>query len=212
MSFSFRLVSGLEANKKESLILSIVYLFKLIKNYLTNPVQKIHSALKKYQSDALDGYFIAKIELKYWENERLGISLKKLSNKISSYIINELIPDNQIVNVVLIQGSSEPLIQKVDAIPNQKAILIKNFTLLALGHFLKSTGDQNPIHGGENPVVPGLMILENLTEIIDFKITTFKIKFYNPLHLQNELTVYKTAENELIGFNNNLIIFKLKRT
>lgn len=178
---------------------------------MANHIQKIQSTLKKHQSDVLDGYFIAKIEVRYRQKEKPGISFKNLLNNISSAIINELVSDNQIVNVVLIQKNLDPLPQKLIDIPNQKPILVKKFTLLALNQFLQISGDQNKIHFGENPVVPGLLILENLAELFDLELMNFTIKFYNPLHLQNELTVYKTAEKELIGFNNNLILFKLNQ-
>ena len=45
--------------------------------------------------------------------------------------------------------------------------------------FVSDTGDSNPIHQGEHPVVPGLLILEKL--ILDF-MHSFVIRFRTPLY------------------------------
>ena len=45
--------------------------------------------------------------------------------------------------------------------------------------FVSATGDFNPIHQGEHPVVPGLLILEKL--ILDF-MHSFIIRFRTPLY------------------------------
>ena len=48
--------------------------------------------------------------------------------------------------------------------------------------FVSDTGDFNPIHQGEHPVVPGLLILEKL--ILDF-MHSFIIRFNTPLYAED---------------------------
>lgn len=55
------------------------------------------------------------------------------------------------------------------------------FTRADIADFLAVTGDQNPIHRTEQPVVPGMLILHRFLEA-HIGVTGLQMKFYAPLY------------------------------
>jgi hypothetical protein len=185
------------------------------KNPIKNLAIKIKTVLKKYQNEPLDRYFIAKIEVKKFENQASGIVYKSISNQSNSAIITDKLSDFQSLTVILIKSEcSSVLAKKIEF--DKNLFYKKSFSETELNNFLKLSGDKNPIHFGEKAVVPGLLILsaglceQNFLEEISQEASFFTIKFQNPLHLQQELKVYKITENEAIGIFENQVIFKIK--
>jgi hypothetical protein len=175
---------------------------------IKNLFQKIITLLKNYQKEPLDGYFIAKIEVQKLRNVVLGINYKSVSGQVSSAIINEKISDFQLLTIILLKTEAKPIQQKSVEFKRENLLFEKRFTIDELINFLQISGDKNSIHNGENPVVPGLMIVGNILENLESNPDHFKIKFHNPLLLQNELKVFKITKNEMIGQANGLSIFQ----
>lgn len=157
----------------------------------------------------MDGYFIAKIEVSKFENQASGIVYKNISNQSNSAIITDKLSDIQLLIAILIKSESNlNLLKKLEI--DKKLFYQKTFSQTDLNNYLKLSGDKNPIHFGEKAVVPGLLILQNFLEKISQEASFFTIKFQNPLHLQQELKVYKITKNEAIGLCGSLSIFKIK--
>lgn len=156
----------------------------------------------------MEGYFIAKIEVLKFENRASGIVYKSISNQSNSAIIIDKLSDIQSLTVILIKSDNNLILQKTTE-DFKNLLFQKSLSEIELKNYLAFSGDKNPVHFGENPIVPGLMILENFfqnsVEIPNF----FKIKFYNPLHLQEVLQVFKAADNESVGIANGQRIFKI---
>lgn len=173
-------------------------------------IEEILSVLKKYQGPALDGFFIAKIQKNEQKNEQLGIQFKKVSTTIESAVITELLPDNQTITFFLIKSKINKIVKKKEIIIIPNSLFKIYITKAKINQFLAKTGDKNPIHYTAKPVVPGLLILEELLKNIDFKIDSFSIKFINPLIIETELKIAQSSDNELVGCTINEVIFTMK--
>jgi hypothetical protein len=157
----------------------------------------------------LDGYFIAKIEIKFSQNQTLGIRFKRLPNEIQAAIIVDNVFENEQINLVLIKGLAQNLPNKKELLELPTPLLSLLFAQNDLTRFLEITGDKNPIHYQKKPVVPGLLILNSIFENTILKTRFFEIKYMNPLFLESELNIYQITENELIGIANGQIVFHL---
>ncbi|MES2794808.1 MAG: hypothetical protein V4683_02525 [Bacteroidota bacterium] len=156
----------------------------------------------------MDGYFIGKIEVKGYENEVIGITFKTLKNQSNAAIIFDKISDYQLLAVILIKSENNLILQKTTE-DFKNLLFQKSFSEIELNNYLAFSGDKNPVHFGENPIVPGIMILKSFLQNLHETPNFFKIKFHNPLHLLEVLQVFKTTENESVGITNGQIIFKI---
>ena len=153
---------------------------------------------------------MAKIEVKILEKEVPGITFKNIADQNKISIITEYLTDNMIVTVILMH--SKPALQ-LEAFDNkyfENLLFNIIFSVDALTNYLLKSGDKNSIHFGVNPVIPGLMILEKISEKLKHNFTIFNIKFINPLLLSSKLNIFEITNNKLIGTANEHLIFKLK--
>lgn len=173
-------------------------------------VNQLLHILKHFQNEPLDGFLIAKIEVKSGDCVNNGIQFKKLyENKIAA-IIQEQLLENEWVKLILIKSgisenegkSSNNLGEKISEV---------QFSKIELEEFLEKSGDKNSVHFGENPIVPGLLILEKILDLINEKLNLFEFKFFTPMHLNSKLSIYKVSDNEYVGSTENKIIFKFHK-
>ncbi len=81
----------------------------------------------------------------------------------------------------------------------------KAFSNAEIDTYLHDTNDQNHIHTGDHPVVPGLLILDHL--LGDFDITgTVQIRFHDPLYAR-QMTGLVIENNQLHGFTEERLVF-----
>ncbi len=174
-------------------------------------INQILALFKKYQNQPLEYFLIAKIEVFLPVKIQKGIKFRQISSQNTAQII-DFITENQAIKITLIHKTlTNQLIENNNySIDNQ--LFIKLFSKKELDYFLQIANDKNPVHYTSNPIVPGLLILENILESQIPSPKYFSIKFNNPLFLQNELKVHQLVDNELIGEANNIPIFHFKKT
>lgn len=164
--------------------------------------------LKNYQFLTLDGYYIGKITIATFEKSNLEKHSKTFLKRGNSVFINDFISENQSINIVLIKPKSPSLKSESFKKILKTSVDSKSFSKQELSKYLTYSGDKNAIHFGENPILPGILILDYILNYFSPIPSSFSIKFTNPIVLNNILYTSKITENELIGFTNENFVFQ----
>ena len=68
------------------------------------------------------------------------------------------------------------------------------FTAQEIADYVAYTGDENIIHKGEHPIVPGLCMAAWLERELQLKELDWKLSFLSPVYAGDELRVYDDGE------------------
>ena len=102
-------------------------------------------------------------------------------------------------------GSKEPLPEQ----PQGELAAEHCFTVEEIGAYVAFTGDENIIHQGDHPVVPGLCMAAWLQRALRLQELDWRISFLSPVYAGDELKVYRTA-NELLAYVGAAKVFVIK--
>jgi hypothetical protein len=177
---------------------------------------QILNSIKTFNHLETDGFFISKIEVKtktsssslaskFQQFEKIGIKFIETSCLLN----NEQTLDLQLISNADNRNQSSFLKQDNSDLDTTQLRYIKLENLEA---FLKLSEDDNSIHQGENPVIPGLMILQILIQEEHIKtFQNFQIRFLQPLFLQDGFEL-KVCQNRIEGVNFMGKLFAVKLT
>jgi hypothetical protein len=159
----------------------------------------------------LEGYFIAKIEVfEKVKNEAIGIQFKVISDSLKSAIIIDEFADNELIMIILIHTINKESKNKSKELLMESSSIAINLTKFELDNYLVISGDTNSIHYGENPVIPALMILNNILNYLGYTPKYYTIKFYSPVYLKSKIYIKNTFKYEVNGGVDGKIIFNFK--
>lgn len=102
-------------------------------------------------------------------------------------------------------GSKEPLQEQ----PHGELAAEHCFTVEEIGAYVAFTGDENIIHQGNHPVVPGLCMAAWLQRALQLQELDWRISFLSPVYAGDELKVYR-IENELRAYVGASKVFVIK--
>lgn len=94
--------------------------------------------------------------------------------------------------------------QNNDAAP----LFAHKFTAQEIDAYLAYTGDMNQIHQGENPVVPGIMMIDWLLKKLHAAVISCKVKFLRPVICGEDIIFYR-SEKKINAYVNNDPAFSL---
>ncbi|MDO4922024.1 MAG: hypothetical protein Q4E64_09420 [Phascolarctobacterium sp.] len=83
------------------------------------------------------------------------------------------------------------------------------FTVEEIGAYVAFTGDENIIHQGDHPVVPGLCMAAWLQRALQLRELDWRISFLSPVYAGDALKVYR-IENELRAYVGAAKVFVIK--
>lgn len=138
-----------------------------------------------------DGYFIGKVSLEFnmaadagKMSENQAHIIKSRENYAELAASGDFADGYLSIHMYLMKPVSKATAQSNYGVQNKRDVPNKCtpdmiFYKSEILSFVSDTGDSNPIHQGEHPVVPGLLILEKL--ILDF-MHSFVIRFRTPLY------------------------------
>ena len=138
-----------------------------------------------------DAYFIGKVSLEFnmaadagKMNENRAHIIKSRENYAELAASGDFADGYLSIHMYLMKPVSKVAAQSNSGDQNKHDVPNKCtpdmiFSKSEIFSFVSDTGDSNPIHQGEHPVVPGLLILEKL--ILDF-MHSFVIRFRTPLY------------------------------
>ena len=89
-------------------------------------------------------------------------------------------------------------------------LLIKHcFTKQEVRDYVAYTGDENIIHQGEHPIVPGLCMAAWLQKVLQLCELDWRISYLRPVYTGDELMIYAT-EQELTAYVDGFKVFNIK--
>lgn len=138
-----------------------------------------------------DGYFIGKVSLEFnmaadagKMSENQAHIIKSRENYAELAAGGDFADGYLSIHMYLMKPVSKAAVQSNSGVQNKFATVNEYtqdmiFSKSEILSFVSDTGDFNPIHQGEHPVVPGLLIMEKL--ILDL-MHSFIIRFRTPLY------------------------------
>lgn len=176
--------------------------------------QQYRNILRRFSNTGnYDGYFIGKVSLEF----NMAADAGKMSENQANIIKNrenyaELAAGGDFadgylsIHMYLMKPVSKAAAQSNSGVQNKYDVQNKSnmvFSKDEILSFVSDTGDFNPIHQGEHPVVPGLLILEKLILeklILDF-MCSFVIRFRIPLYADEPVRlVQHKASGRIDGY------------
>ena len=98
---------------------------------------------------------------------------------------------------------------KVAEVPTGKLLVKHVFSVQEVRDYVAYTGDENIIHQGEHPVIPGLCLAAWLQQALQLTELDWRISFLAPVYAGDELAVY-AAEQELAAYVGSFKVFAIK--
>ena len=98
---------------------------------------------------------------------------------------------------------------KVAEVPTGKLLVKHVFSVREVRDYVAYTGDENIIHQGEHPVIPGLCMAAWLQQALRLTELDWRISFLAPVYAGDELAVY-AAEQELAAYVGSFKVFAIK--
>ena len=98
---------------------------------------------------------------------------------------------------------------KVAEVPTGKLLVKHVFSVQEVRDYVAYTGDENIIHQGEHPVIPGLCMAAWLQQALRLTELDWRISFLAPVYAGDELAVYAT-EQELVAYVGSFMVFTIK--
>lgn len=154
--------------------------------------QQYRNILRRFSNTGnYAGYFIGKVSLEFnmaadagKMNENRAHIIKSRENYAELAASGDFADGYLSIHMYLMKPVSKVAAQSNSGDQNKHDVPNKCtpdmiFSKSEIFSFVSDTGDSNPIHQGEHPVVPGLLILEKL--ILDF-MHSFVIRFRTPLY------------------------------
>ena len=93
--------------------------------------------------------------------------------------------------------------------PTGELVLEHSFTVLEVADYVAYTGDENIIHQGEHPIVPGLCMAAWLQQALQLQELDWRISYLRPVYAGDELKVY-SREQELAAYVQGFKAFSIK--
>ena len=93
--------------------------------------------------------------------------------------------------------------------PTGELVLEHSFTVQEVADYVAYTGDENIIHQGEHPIVPGLCMAAWLQQALQLQELDWRISYLRPVYAGDELKVY-SSEQELAAYVQCFKAFSIK--
>ena len=93
--------------------------------------------------------------------------------------------------------------------PTGELVLEHSFTVQEGAEYVAYTGDENIIHQGEHPIVPGLCMAAWLQQALRLTELDWRISYLRPVYAGDELKVY-SSEQELAAYVQGFKVFSIK--
>lgn len=93
--------------------------------------------------------------------------------------------------------------------PTGELVLEHSFTVQEVADYVAYTGDENIIHQGEHPIVPGLCMAAWLQQALQLQELDWRISYLRPVYAGDELKVY-SREQELAAYVQGFKVFSIK--
>lgn len=179
--------------------------FDINTTYSNSLVSKIVEILRKFQSDALQGFVIGKVEVKKSKTFLLPQIVHRKIGETEMAIISSTLFDDVRLDVWLMSNTNQPTNAKSinKNLANYHAKIA--FNVANISEFQVLSQDNNYIHLNEKPVVQGLLQLLFIEKYLgDGSLNAFSIKFQEKLWADETLFLMEEG-NKLLGLNEDSV-------
>lgn len=183
----------------------------------------ISKIMKKLSGEIPSGFFLTKVEV-ISESNLTNSSFDFCSARIVKYKATDLysyficegegLGDNEVllkIKFSLMKGSMNSLRENNNDKLNYLLDKYESSLIVSskeVENFCSITEDDNYIHRGERPVVPGLFIIDKVLGGNNTNMN-FYINFYKPVYAEQEIFI-KRKKNEILGICEDFLCFKIK--
>lgn len=180
-------------------------------------MQKLEKKLSEFEG--FEGWVIGKVLFQIEQHGEFCETGKKLLRQNSKMAVMEVYEKNQDycgkMNVTLFypdkkEASDQPFVEEREE-SFEKAQMFC-FSQKKVDHYLEITGDSNPIHKGENAIVPGFLMINQMMErclASDMKSINGNVRFYKPVFVERELFA-EQEQGIWKGFQRKEVCFVMK--
>lgn len=130
-------------------------------------MEELFRALAGLKGKKYDGSYIGRV---IWSQSRGAVVVEtkaqlEIVRETRKYMKIRIEKQQQALEVVLLfPGEKSPAVASEELPAESAANFLHCFTSEEIQRFTAATGDENPIHAGANPVVPGLQLLQCLQQ------------------------------------------------
>lgn len=143
------------------------------------------------------GWLIAGVEVKlkgeaeYLENGVILSKARRCVHEARGFNANgELVQSLRLFLVLPTGGSKDSMVDAESAQQLGEAIYSHRFSVEEIENYLSFTGDENIIHKGLRPLVPGICMLHGLKQHLGLRYLEWKVSFLAPVYAGEELNVH----------------------
>lgn len=155
-------------------------------------IVSIVECLRTYRSPALRGWVIARLSV----TEKTGTPGLVSSDRMA--VITDIVPEGWL-RVTLVPGGSLPLPAGVTGTAGELVISGED-----LEDYLLVSGDDNPVHRGDRPILPALLLLERLLAKRQPS-SPFDARFLRPAHAGQPIRL-EEEKNTLTAFRSDGVV------
>lgn len=177
-----------------------------------NNIIVLASALAAFNNGMYDGFLIGKIRL-YIEGTiaaAKATAVKQKPNLAQLFVVGQNGQGEQSGTMEVLLVNSRNAVQAAKGKPpvslqhcRHSEIVRHQFSKAEITNYLSQVQDTNPIHKGEKPVVPGILLLAFLYDNWKAASVNWEVRFYSPCFAEEEISWY-ASEKQITGVQNQV--------
>lgn len=109
--------------------------------------------------------------------------------------------------ILPVENTTDNLVE--ENVPEGRLLFAHYFTPQEIADYVAYTGDENIIHKGEHPIVPGLCMACWLQEKLGLDSLDWRISFLHKVYA-NELVSFYTKDDQLLAYVDKTLAFTVK--
>lgn len=142
----------------------------------------------------------------HYNNNLINATKQRASFLVTGTDKNNAVQQSLKVLLLLPKTKANTISQKTEKIGSY--LFKQKFSTAQINDYINLSGDKNIIHQGENPIVPGLMMVLYLYEKFKDQ-TKWDIRFLYPVHADEKVFFYQ-QDTTINAYVNDVLVFTIK--
>ena len=112
------------------------------------------------------------------------------------------------LKVILLKPSVNRCLKQL-AVKQGSPLLQYSFSVHEVQEYIISIGDNNSIHLGKKPVVPGMLMLAKLQQLLQLQTLSWKVKFLESVYTEQLIELY-SFDDSINAYADDKLVFVIK--